>query len=102
VAGNAADMIILAEARARPGKEEELARALREVAGPTRQQPGCVGFSLWRRQDAPATIVGFERWASRGDHQRHLKGAHVELLMRRMADILAEPPRIVAYELLDE
>ena len=96
------DVIILAEARAKPGKEEALAQALREAAGPTRDQPGCVAFGLWRQRDKPAIVVGFERWASEADHQRHLRGAHVEKLMRRMADILAEPPRIIAFDVLDE
>jgi quinol monooxygenase YgiN len=49
-----------------------------------------------------ATIVGYERWASEADHQKHLQGAHVQRLMGKMMDILAEPPNFVAYELLDE
>jgi quinol monooxygenase YgiN len=102
VKGSVSDLIVIAEASANPGKGQALELALREAAGPTRAQPGCVQFSLYRRKDAPATIVGFERWASAEDHQRHLKGAHVQRLMGRMADILAEPPRIVSYELLDE
>ena len=76
--------------------------ALREAAGPTRTQPGCVQFSLYRLAGAPSTIVGFERWASEADHQRHLQGAHVQKLMGRMSDILAEPPNIGASEILDE
>jgi quinol monooxygenase YgiN len=99
---SAGDVIILAEARAKPGKEAELAEALREAAGPTRQQPGCVAFSLCQRHDSPATIMGFERWASEADHQRHLGGAHIARLMQRMGDILAENPRIVAYTVLDD
>lgn len=96
------DLIVIASATAKPGKEKDLESALREVAGPTRAQPGCVAFSLYRRADAPATMVGFERWASAADHQQHLKGAHVQTLMGRMADVLAEPPNIVAYEVIDE
>jgi quinol monooxygenase YgiN len=102
VKGNLSDVIVIAAAKARPGKERDLERALREAAGPTRAQPGCVQFNLYRRADAPATIVGFERWASEDDHQRHLKGAHIRKLMSAMGDILAEPPDIVAYQVLDE
>jgi quinol monooxygenase YgiN len=98
---NAGDVIILAEARAKPGKEAELAEALR-AAGPTRAQPGCIAFSLWQQQGEPGALVGFERWASEDAHQRHLRGAHIERLMRRMADVLAEPPRIVTFAVLDE
>ena len=99
---SSSDLIVIASAKAKPGKEADLERALREVAGPTRAQPGCVGFSLFRQKGAASTIVGFERWASSSAHEAHLKGAHVQRLMARMADILAEPPAIVSYELLEE
>ena len=89
------DVIVLAVARARPGKEAELESALREVAGPTRTQPGCVQFALYRPAGDRATIVGYERWASEEAHQQHLKGPHVQRLMARMADCLAGPPSIV-------
>ena|SRR5579864_680391 len=95
-------ILIIASATARPGKEAELVAALREVAGPTRSQPGCIRFSLYRQQDANATIVGIERWASAGDHDRHLAGAHFQRLASRMADLIAEPPRIVTYTVIDD
>lgn len=96
------DLVVLASAQAKPGKEAELESALREAAGPTRQQPGCVSFTLFRATSDRGTIVGFERWASPADHERHLRGAHVQKLMAAMADILAGPPNIVSYEIVDE
>jgi quinol monooxygenase YgiN len=96
------DLIVLATAKAKPGKEAELERALREVAGPTRQQPGCVQFTLLRAAGDKSSLVGYERWASEEAHQQHLAGAHVQKLMARMADILAVPPSIVSYQAIDE
>lgn len=96
------DVIVLATARAKPGKEGELEAALRECAGPTREQPGCVQFLLLRQANDPSTIAGFERWASEADHQMHLKGAHIQRLMTRMADLLASPPNITSFEVIDE
>jgi quinol monooxygenase YgiN len=95
------DIVVIAAAKAKSGKEADLEQALREVAVPTRAQPGCVEFSLYRASGTRSTIVGFERWASNADHQRHLQGAHVQKLMGRLADILAEPPSIVSYEVID-
>ena len=100
--GKRTDLLVIASAKAQPGKEQALEQALRAVAKPTRGQPGCVGFSLYRSADDPAVIVGYERWASAADHQRHLQGAHVQTLMSAMANVLAEPPQIVAYTILDE
>jgi quinol monooxygenase YgiN len=96
------DVIILATARAKPGREGDLESALRECAGPTREQPGCVQFFLLRAANDKSTIVGYERWASEADHQSHLQGAHIQRLMARMADILDGPPEIVAYDAIDE
>jgi quinol monooxygenase YgiN len=99
---NKSDLIIIASAKAKPGKEKALEQALRDVAKPTRSQPGSVAFSLYRSVENPSVIIGFERWASKKDHEKHLQGAHVQKLMSAMADILAEPPQILSYEVLDE
>ena len=95
-------ILIIASATAKPGKEAELIAALREVAAPTRAQPGCIRFGLYRLEGAGATIIGVERWASALDHERHMTGAHFERLARRMADLIAEPPQIRSYEIIDE
>jgi quinol monooxygenase YgiN len=96
------NILIIASATAKPGKEADLVSALREVAEPTRAQPGCVRFGLYRLDGAAATIVGVERWASAADHDRHLAGAHFQRLASRMADLIAEPPRILTYTVIDE
>jgi len=99
---NKADLIVIAAAKAKPGKERELETALREAAKPTRVQPGSVAFSLYRSKEDPSVIIGFERWATTKDHEKHLQGAHVQKLMAAMGSILAEPPQIQSYEILDE
>jgi quinol monooxygenase YgiN len=43
--------------------------------------------------DAPATIVAYERWASRADWERHLQGEHVTSFMAVFGAILAGPPQ---------
>jgi quinol monooxygenase YgiN len=97
-----ADVIVIATAKAKPGKEKALERALRDVSAPTRAQPGCVRFSLYRSEDDPGVIVGVERWKSKGDHDRHLQGPHFQKLAGAMGDIIAGPPQIVWHEIIDE
>jgi quinol monooxygenase YgiN len=96
------DLIVIAVAKAKSGNEHDLNQALREVAGPTRAQPGCISFGLYRSTEDPCVILGIERWASEEAHDRHLQGAHVQRLMSKMMPVLAEPPSIVAYEVIDE
>ena len=77
---NKSDLIIIASARAQPGKEKDLERALCDVAAPTRAQPGSVQFALLRSLENPGIVVGFERWASAQHHDRHLRGPHFKKL----------------------
>src|SRR5262245_53306481 len=75
------DLIVVALAKAKPGKEEDLEQALRAVASPTRAQPGSIAFSLYRSAHDSTTLIAFERWASRKDHDRRLQGTHERMLM---------------------
>ena len=95
-------MIIIATALAQTGKEEQLKKALNDVANPTRQQAGSVEFSLYQDKNNPNLIVGFERWASEADHDKHLQGEHVKLLFAAMGDVLAAPPVISTYHIINE
>lgn len=90
------EVVVLATARAQAGKVAELERALRDAAAPTRAQPGCLWFDLYRPAQDPSAVTAIERWASEEDHQRHLQGDHVKTLMGRIQGILTGPPEIVA------
>jgi quinol monooxygenase YgiN len=96
------DLVIFAVAKAKPGSEQALLDALMEAAAPTRAQPGCVDFTLYRAAGNPGTITAVERWASPTHHDRHLQGAHVARLMEAMGTLLAEPPSITPYVVVDE
>jgi quinol monooxygenase YgiN len=96
------DLVVVATARSKPGKEAELLGALLDVATPTRAQPGCVSFALYRSKQDTSVVTALERWASVADHENHHKGAHVAKLIAAMGPLLAEPPTIAAYEIKDE
>jgi len=99
---NTEQIVVIATATAKPGKEAELERALREVAAPTRAQRGCLQFELYRSAQNPATIIAFERWSSEEDHPRHMQGEHVKTLVKRFDGILAAPPDIVPMKPLSD
>jgi len=88
------ELISIATATAHPDRTADLIRELQARTGPTRAQPGNLEFILYQQADAPATIVAYERWASRADWEQHLQGEHVTSLMTVFEAILAEPPQI--------
>jgi quinol monooxygenase YgiN len=61
VASKTTEIVVLATAKAKPGKEADLEQALRDVAAPTRAQRGCLQFELYRSAQDPAAITAFER-----------------------------------------
>ena len=88
------ELVVFATARAVPGKEAALVKALQEASAPTLAQPGCLGFSLYGTADG-STITAIERWKSKSDHQKHLQGKHVQELMGKFNGVLAGAPVIV-------
>jgi quinol monooxygenase YgiN len=96
------DIVIIATATAKPGKEQALEAALMDAAAPTRVQKGSVAFTLLRPRDNSNVIMGIERWSSNEDHARHLQGAHIQKLFAALADVLAGPPAIVSYTIVND
>ena len=95
MASKTTELVVLATAKAKPGKEADLEQALRDSAVPTLAQPGCLQFDLFRSAHDPAAITAIERWATDEDHDRHLQGEHIKVLMARFDGIVAAPPKIV-------
>ena len=89
------EIVVLATARAKPGREADLEAALTAAEAPTRAQPGCLRFELLRPAADAAAVTAYERWASAADHERHLQGPHLKTLMGKFETILDGPPQIV-------
>lgn len=97
-----AEMTVTARAKAKPGREGDLERALRAVVGPTHQEAGCLHYSVHRGLEDRATFVTIERWTSKEAVDRHMTAPHTQALLKQIPELLAAPPDITAYELLPE
>lgn len=86
------EVTIIARAKAKPGLEEEMERALRENAATSRCEGGCVSYSVLRGDDG--TFMTVERWATRADADSHLATPHVQTLLQTIAPMLAGSPEI--------
>lgn len=94
-------LTVLARARALPGKEQEMERALLENAAESRKEDACLHYSVIRQADDPAVYGTVERWRSKEDLDRHMQSPHVQRLFAALADVLAGAPEIGAYEELN-
>ncbi len=81
---------LVAEIRARPGREAELGALLRALVPPTLAEEGCLDDALHvARQDAGHFLL-HENWASEALWQRHMASPHLAAFQARTEDLVAE------------
>ncbi len=79
---------------AKPGSEDAVGAALRDLVAPTREEAGCVSYDLFESAAAPGTFVTIERWNGQADLDAHMQTPHIAAALAATADHLAEPPAI--------
>ena len=90
-------LTVVAEMKAKPGKEEDLRRAVLALIEPTRNEEGCVQYDLHAHTSDPGRFVFYENWTSRDHLDRHLASPHLRAFGAASGDLLAEPPRVETY-----
>jgi len=91
----AAEQFVFVKLRAREGEEKAVEEALREVAGPSREEPGCISFHVFRSVRDPRLFYIHSRWEDESAFQKHAVLAHTERFLRKV-DALVDQPREVA------
>lgn len=87
-------LLLLAELQATPATCGEVASALEGLAQLARKEPGCIAYTLHRRQDDPCAFVLYELYADRAACDAHLGSAPVQAVLGRFGTLLAAAPRI--------
>ena len=88
---------VVAEIKAKPGKEEELRKALLALVEPTRKEEGFVQYDLHVHTDDPGRYVFYENWVSLEHLERHRAAPHLLAFRTAAGDLVAEPPRVETY-----
>jgi quinol monooxygenase YgiN len=61
-----------------PGREQDLAAQLKRLVGPTRSEPGCLGYELNISTERPGTFLFNEKFADEAALEAHIKTAHFQ------------------------
>lgn len=85
-------MSALGLARARPGQEAELGRRLAALVAPTRAEPGCLAYDLYRSETDPAVWVLIEAWRTPADLEEHVRSSHFQAFLAAADQVLDSPP----------
>jgi quinol monooxygenase YgiN len=86
------DLVVIARAKAQPGREAELQQALVANAAASRNDAGCVSYSVLRGDGG--VFMALERWSSRPEFDQHMTTGHVQTLLQTIMPLLTGPPEI--------
>ena len=95
-------LTIVAFAQAKPGKEDELEKALLELVSHTRKEAACINYDLHRHLKKPGMFVFYENWIDRAGLEQHRKSQHIADFGSKAGDLLAEPLKIELCEMVSQ
>lgn len=89
------EQFVFVKLQAREGEEKSVEEALREVLGPSRAEPGCLDFHLFRSARDPRLFYIHSRWADAEAFAKHADLPHTVRFLKKV-DALLDVPREVA------
>lgn len=95
------DLPVVAVLTAKPGSEDEVRQALASLVAPTREEPGCLAYSLYASASDPTVFVTVESWKSQADLDAHMHTDHVQQLIASAGEHLGAAPAIHALVPID-
>ncbi len=94
------EIIVLAHARSKNGREVELEKTVRAAIKPTHAEAGCLKYAFHQSVADKQTFVMIEKWASQEALDQHLKASHIVELFKKLPDLLQRPMQIQIYKAL--
>lgn len=85
---------VVAVITAKPGSEEIVLGALRDLVGATRGEEGCLSYELNRSVADETVFVTVEQWREQADLDAHLQTPHLQKALEVAGEHLAVPPAI--------
>ena len=85
---DAPELYIFARFHARPGLESEVAEALLEVIGSTRQEPGCLRVHAFRSLRDPRLFYIHSRWRDEEAFELHATLPHTVRFLERVEPLI--------------
>ena len=85
------ELFIFGRFHARPGAEGAVEEALRDVAGPTREEAGCLGMQTFRSTGDPRLFYVHSRWVDEAAFDRHAGLPHTVRFVERVQTLIDHP-----------
>ena len=94
----AESLTVIAQIKAKIGKESQVRQELLSLVAPSRQDTGCLNYDLHQAADNPALFLFHENWTSQAHLDRHLQKPALQTVLGRLRQLVAEPPQITLWE----
>ncbi|HEY5807656.1 MAG TPA: putative quinol monooxygenase [Povalibacter sp.] len=91
---------VVAEVRARPGKERELREATLGLVAQVRAEPNNLLYFLHEDREAPGHFVFYEIFASQADFEAHNTTRHVQTWFAKLPELADGGVKVVRMEIL--
>lgn len=93
--------IVIATFSPKPGQEEPVERVLRGMTEPSRREPGCVRYDLYRTTNVPAMLTLFEIYDDEAAFALHRETPHYKAYRAKIAELLNGPIQVQILRALD-
>ena len=91
---------VVAEVRAKPGKENELRQVTLPLVAAVRREPHNLVYFLHEDREAPGHFVFYEIFASRADFDAHNATPHVRAWFARLGELALGDVKVVRMDVL--
>ena len=94
------EQYVFVRLHAREGEEDAVEEALREVMTPSREEPGCLDFHLFRSMRDPRLFYIHSRWVDAAAFQKHAEFPHTERFLKKVDALLDQPREVSRTEMI--
>ena len=91
---------VVAEVRAKPGKENELRQATLPLVAEVRREPNNLLYFLHEDREAPGRFIFYEIFASQAAFEAHNATPHVQAWFARLPELVDGGVKVVRMEVL--
>ena len=95
---NAETLTVVAQIKAKPGKEDQVRQELLSLVAPSRKDAGCLNYDLHQALDNSALFLFHENWTSEALLEQHLQKPDLQAVLARLGQMVVESPQITLWK----
>lgn len=97
---NSGAFAVVAEIRAKPGKESALRQATLSLVAAVRAEPNNLLYFLHEDRESPGHFIFYEVFAAKADFEAHNATPHVQAWFAKLPDLADGPVKVTRMEIL--